>query len=485
MNYLQKFQGGGSFGEAFTKAKKEGLDEFRWNGRWYTTEVKAEEKKSAKDGMSEKQRQADQIEKLNQSIIGNTAKAFQISPEDRKYIRSDVWDMVMQDHGNKIKPGSKEWKMLPRDIQSKIFNNDVTKGISENGSRILKGIGALTGGIIAAPAVGSQLVTAAIANPIATATGMIGSHYGGNYVNRKIQEGSNGQYQGVGDYIDQKTHGAIPQVAGDLLNPGTWAGGAAGSAAGNLGTKIFRNIPTMWNNAVGAARNNSLVGGEATIRVVPGESGAATRMSQAEAEAVGKASKTRTQATNKKAQSSYNTHRSGGPEQGGQLIKAEYKPAAATEYQPLPWVQTPNGYGVLPVFAPGQGPIAPAPKKGVRVEKVSDELAEWKSWYEKQPSGTYQSYPGGWPRKGWKGWIDRTGHDIVSPVREVYAPNPDPNPGRIATIIPDSTSRVSGVPNYGQRVLLGKVPDEAKRGNKTIKYKEGGLINKKSSSKYI
>lgn len=179
----------------------------------------------------------------------------------------------------------------------------------------------------------------------------------------------------------------------------------------------------------------------------------------------------------------------GGGQTTGQQVKGgKFVASEVPEYQPIPWVQTPNSYGVLPVFAPGQGPIAPAapaPKKGVRVEKVSDELAEWKSWYEKQPSGTYQSYPGGWPRKGWKGWIDRTGHDIVSPVREVYATNPGSS--RTATIIPDSTSRGMAVtdPTIRQRILQGAVPDEAKRGNKTIKYKEGGLIDKKSPIKYI
>ena len=89
----------------------------------------------------------------------------------------------------------------------------------------------------------------------------------------------------------------------------------------------------------------------------------------------------------------------GGGQTTGQQVKGgKFVASEVPEYQPIPWVQTPNSYGVLPVFAPGQGPIAPAapaPKKGVRVEKVSDELAEWKSWYEKQPSGTYQSYPGG------------------------------------------------------------------------------------------
>ena len=500
MNYLQKFQGGGSFGSAFNTARNAGLDEFQWNGRWYTTEVKAEKKTSAKENMSEKQRQADQIEKLNQSIIGNTAKAFQISPEDRKYIRPDVWDMVMQDHGNKIKPGSKEWKMIPREYQSKIFNNDVTRGISQNGSKILTGMGAVVGGSILLP----QLATAALANPISTGLGMVGSKYGGDYVNDKIRTKSNGKYQGVGDYVSQKTHGGIPQQAGDLLNPGTWIGGGIGSAAGNTVMRFGRNIPIMWNNAIGTARNAPYVNNGAGPRTVfDTESGQyvsgnytnqeVNNINRAVAES-GKSSATRSTGYSKAGGGKQTGTRSGasgrpyskgstvgGGQTTGQQVKGgKFVASEAPEYQPMPWVQTPNGYGALPVFAPGQGPIAPAPKEGVRVEKVSDELAEWKSWYEKQPSGTYQSYPGGGPRKGWKGWIDRTGHDIASPVREIYATNPGSN--RTATIIPDSTSRGMAVtdPTIRQRILQGAVPKEAKRGAKTIKYKKGGqLIGRK------
>ena len=45
----------------------------------------------------------------------------------------------------------------------------------------------------------------------------------------------------------------------------------------------------------------------------------------------------------------------GGGQTTGQQVKGgKFVASEVPEYQPIPWVQTPNSYGVLPVFAPGQ-----------------------------------------------------------------------------------------------------------------------------------
>jgi len=213
----------------------------------------------------------------------------------------------------------------------------------------------------------------------------------------------------------------------------------------------MRNVATTVKNAIPMARN--AVADPMTITsagymprsLAQNFTGKQVVSQGTQATGYSKAGGTRlTGSMNNQSGRPYTTNRSvnGGGYSGQRIVeKTDYSGRALEKVNPLmPLVETPNSYGVMPIFGPERVVLPPAIIPPIvrdpltRVEQIKQSWGspEFQEWYKKQPPGTTQNYNGR-PIKivGGSGTLKR----------EVYAKE-DNKGNKLDTpvLVPDSTS---------------------------------------------
>ena len=445
-------------------------------------------------------------------------ESYNNTPQDSVELMSRVYGLYREPavvvgksmNPTKIKVGSREYQELSKEGKNKAFKSQVTSGISDFGKKyttpamagIVGAVGASTLAPIVAPAllpvtseamtagkVGAQIIgkglqqagAQAATNPYGFLGGVAGSLYLGDRVNKEVQKDSEGKYNTWGQLIEDKT--GIHRFWGDLTNPGTWIGGGVGSAAGNFGYRVAKNVPVMMRNVATTVKNaipmaRNAVADPMTITsagymprsLAQNFTGKQVVSQGTQATGYSKAGGTRlTGSMNNQSGRPYTTNRSvnGGGYSGQRIVeKTDYSGRALEKVNPLmPLVETPNSYGVMPIFGPERVVLPPAIIPPIvrdpltRVEQIKQSWGspEFQEWYKKQPPGTTQNYNGR-PIKivGGSGTLKR----------EVYAKE-DNKGNKLDTpvLVPDSTStlpRPLYFRNYTKE-LQGAVPPEAER----------------------
>lgn len=439
----------------------------------------------------------------------------------RSALTDDTWNHVMQNGGINVNDASQYNKVpthIIKNYQQGIHTPtaDVARKAAAWG---VGGAGAAVAGMAAAPAIvggakaagsalgsgaraianeavasgqamgnmANQTGQAVMANPYGVAGGVAGSYVGGTAVNNEVMDRTGAT--SVGQYINRETGGAVPAWAGEFANPGSWVGGAVGSAAGNAVNWGVKNAPAVVNNATRAVQQY------AAPQVPKINTGAYNKA----VESANKTAPQARQAVNRGPQASYQSFQ--GNKKAGELVKngrqgylkepvEVVNPAQQYAYPgntyggiPIFGKETPHGGGrsggggaeaswdeqnkggsvrsKKPIIEVGEPTIEVLPDE-VRYEQIRAKLGspEFQQWFKQQPEGTVQTYNG----KDYE--IKRGPSKYERTVFDQQGIN-----------IPDSTSTVGPQGGWNfTRQLQGAVPVEATRGNEVMSTKGAPMV---------